>query len=391
MQPDSRYGQLRLTLSLYILVLVFGIQLYQSWTLWLPDASRTFPIMPIWSSLPDIGAWSGAFLLPLLLGMLGMLYPPLRFYSSLLALAGLLGLFAFDVLRAQAWAVQYAFFLLLLGYSQFQPRQALRALHLLLACTYIWSGIHKIGPHFLEAVFPWFMSVFDFSKKWSESLVLAYAFGAGEALMGLFLLFGRKLRVVGLVGISLMHLLILSVLIKDDWNHIVWGWNIAMVLWLWIIVLPSDGQQLPWRRALRKWPVALVAIWMGLLPGLYLFGLWEHNLSLAMYSGMTTEAYLIIEEPAAACLSPQIQEELTDRAEGDKQVLLDYWTLNEMQVPTYPKGIIFERFLSHFCSCLEKYDAMLYLYIYDHWSTEKTQRFELRCQNGQVEKREIVE
>lgn len=386
MHTDNRYGQLRLSLTLYILVVVFGIQIYQSWMLWVPDAARTFPIMPISSSLPDIGSWSLVFLMSLLTGMLMMLYRPLRFSGSLLALFSLLSLFLFDVLRIQAWAVQYAFFILLLGIASSKPRVALRGLHLLLAFTYIWSGIHKLGPHFADAVFPWLMSVFDFSKAWLDSPFLAYTFGALEALAGLALLFSRPWRIAGIIAISLMHVLILAVLIQDNWNQIVWGWNIAMVLWLWIIVLPEDRSGLPWRVAFRKWPVALVAIWMGLMPSFYIFGWWEHNLSSAMYSGLTTEAYLVFEEEATACLPPRVHEELDTASDGRKQLLLDYWTLREMQVPTYAKQAVFERFLPYFCDCFEKYNTDLYIHVYDRWSLYNTSRTVLRCRAGKAYK-----
>lgn len=386
MHSDSRYGQFRLTLTLYILLGVFGLQIYQSWMLWVPNAARTFPIMPISSALPDVGTWSLAFVIALAIGLLMMLHRPFRLMGSVIGLASLLLLFTFDVLRIQAWTVQYAFFILLLGLSSSKPRVALRGLHLLLAFTYIWSGIHKVGPHFADAVFPWLMSVFDFSKAWLDSLTLAYAFGILEALAGLALLFSRVWRVIGLVCISLMHVLILAVLIQDDWNQIVWGWNIAMVLWLWIIVLPEDLKEMPWRVAVRKWPVAVVAVWMGFMPGMYLVGIWEHNLSLAMYSGLTTEAYLIFEEGATACLPAQIHDELETASDGRKQLLLDYWTLKEMQVPTYPKQAIFERFLPHFCSCLEKYNADLYISVYDRWSLTGTEQLIMHCQDGKAYK-----
>src|SRR5262249_20231145 len=109
---------------------------------------------------------------------------------------------------------------------------ALDTCRLIMAATYVWSGVQKMNASFLAEVYPWLLTpVLPVMPAALRPLVA----GAGivvpfvEPGLGLSLLVPR-LRPLAVGGAVAMHLLLLLDLgpFGHNYNSIVWPWNVAM-------------------------------------------------------------------------------------------------------------------------------------------------------------------
>src|SRR5262245_43791034 len=118
---------------------------------------RHYPHVPVWDGLPTIPApWDGVIygvmLLLLVLAALPLRWrwPPLAF----VVLAGIWNLW--DQSRWQPWFYQYLFMLAALGLAR-DRAAGLNACRLIMAATYIWSGLQKVNFTFATDIYPWIL------------------------------------------------------------------------------------------------------------------------------------------------------------------------------------------------------------------------------------------
>lgn len=290
-------------------------------------AARAFPIVPAFEGLPEPPsvvtlALTGLLVLSVLAASC---LPKPRFAPYAVVLLGA-SLVLFDLNRLQPWFYGSLLLFLALGTGK-DEESAWSPCALVLAATYVWSGLQKANLAFSENVFPWLLHPLGLDALrplWPLASVL-------ETSVGLLILF-PKTRNYGLgLGVG-MHAFLLLALgpLGQNANSVVWPWSFGMPILL-LALFFRDPRTIP-RKAVLS-PVAIIA---GVLPALNFVGLWDDNLSDALYSGRTRQAFVILTEAGAARLSPEVRPYVQRRPD---RIGLDLsrWSLAETNVPPYPE------------------------------------------------------
>ncbi|MDP8926333.1 MAG: hypothetical protein M3M97_05370 [Actinomycetota bacterium] len=239
-----------------------------------------------------------------------------------------------DVSRLQPWFYQYSFMLAavgLYGLGRLGTEDALNACRLIVACTYLWSGLQKANAGFVENVYPEIVEPLasylplgiDSALSWG-----AYAVPAIEAAIGLGLLLTRRLRTPAVVAALLMHAFILFSIgpFGSNWNTVVWPWNVAMVAFGFIMFwrTPDEPSFLEVLRPSGMFRVTVLVLF-ALMPALNFFELWDSYLSANLYSGNTKEGYVLALDDSHWT-----------------QTRITYLAMEEMNVPAYPEERVFK-------------------------------------------------
>lgn len=335
------------------IALLAGLALSPS--LWTSD--RAFPLVPVIDGLPKlpprlclgiVGIWVAAIIA-------AAVWPrPGRWILAVPALAGVLVLF--DQNRLQPWVYQYALMFAALAMVDWRrpdapgTRAAWAVCGLIVASIYFWSGLQKANASFGANVYPWLLE--PLRKVLEPEAVdaiqrAAWAPPVLECLIGASLVFPRT-RLLGLIGLTFMHLSILMVLGPwgHDFNSVVWPWNLAMIGLAWALFFRSRDPlfRFAWPSRLGKAVILLVCV----LPGLSFFNLWDDYLSASLYSGRMRYPRIALEgedierfakaygvEPHYFYTPEAVAFYQTDIGHFDLDVL--QWSYDVLNVPPYPE------------------------------------------------------
>jgi hypothetical protein len=318
--------------------------------LWL--SSRDYPLMPVWSGLPPIPFpfdYVMVAALILVLGAVAVARRPGRPLAALLLIAG--GLSILDQTRWQPWLYQYLFMFGALAryhWGHTTGVVALNSCRVIMASTYLWSGLHKLNREFATQTFAWILGfLHPLPAHLASRYLILLAVGAalGEASLGVGLMTVRWRR-PAVVAAILMHLFILITLRKI---MLLWPWNIAMIAF---IVLLFSNTQLRAREILSPrngWYHVAVVILFAILPALSLVHLWDSYLSFAMFSGDVKGARVYISDGVRADLPSTVRAYVTKDEQGRNLLDMYRWSNSEVHVPPYPETRTFRRFAMYAC------------------------------------------
>lgn len=306
---------------------------------------RVFPLIPAFSWVPAVPSAVHFALLLLLLGATTLLLLGPRARGHGLAIGALVGLVALDLNRLQPWVYEYGLLLWALGYGLRHGRPEAREVGwrlaaLIVASTYLWSGLHKFSTGFETHVFP------NLIRRFTPYLGAADVPPASwlriaapwlEAGIGLSLLLPR-LRRFGVAGAWAMHLLILVAIgpLGNNDNTVVWPWNLASAALCGVLFLRHSSPVFPaiWFRS--GWAGPALFTLCGLMPALNLVDLWDSYLSASLYSGRRWDAAIRL-SPAAATSMPKEVMVYARRTEEGYALHLTSWCMAELNVPLYPE------------------------------------------------------
>lgn len=270
-----------------------------------------------------------------------------------IVLTGLAVLCLSDLTRLQAWTWQYGCMVLLVMLSG-KDEPKLPWLRLLLGFTYCWSGIHKLNVHFQHNVFEWMAGIYEWTLPLTSSKIAGYSVGVMETLLGVLFLWRKtSAKIAPVLGI-LFHIGILSLLIKSDWNHVVWPWNLCMMALCVLLFRYADTAELPslWY---KKTSYLVVTLLFGILPAGLLVDAWPAHLSLSMYSGRTIEGAFIVARGHEGCLPPSALPYWETLVEDDSTLLqlpLDNWSTPVLGTPAYPGEASYKQMARKLCDCV---------------------------------------
>lgn len=316
-----------------VTALILGLLL--STKLWV--STREYPLVPFSDFVPLLLPYPLDYLLFGLLG--GLLVMILIFRGRLagilvvavLALAVLLVLQ--DQNRLQPWFYQYLFMLAALGFSNLgwlSTENAMNTCRLIVAFTYIWSGLQKAHVRFAENAYPWLIE--PLASHLPSGAVSTLEYGAYsvpviEVAIGLGLLV-RPLRKPAIIGAILMHAFILFTIgpLGHDWNLVVWPWNVAMVAFVLILFwqAPDNPSLLAVLKPEGSTFRAIVLVLFAFMPALNFFGLWDSYLSASLYSNSTEEGYVYTADSSQGT-------RITDTA------------MDETNTPAYPEERVYKK------------------------------------------------
>jgi hypothetical protein len=292
--------------------------------LWLTD--RSYPLTPVWAGLPPIPVpWDSVMFCVLIGLLLGTVIArrPKPWIMSVIGLCILLGVG--DQSRWQPWFYQYLLMLMALTLFpwtqvsasseevEWRADAALGTCRFLIACVYLWSGIHKLNWTFVHSIFPWMTGPLAHRLPHMPWHAMAFVVPLVEFATGLGLLTVRG-RPFALAAAVAMHLFILVCLGPWglDWNSVVWPWNIAMILFVLLLFgrdrRPFLGRFLEDCLRVRRSSVPVMAMALfGVMPIFGFFGLWDSYLSVSLYSGDIQHAYFTLSRREAKHLPAAVQ------------------------------------------------------------------------------------
>jgi hypothetical protein len=366
-------------LLVFVISIAFLIELFISAPLWLAS-QRSFPMVEAFESLPlRFGATGNYVLFTLLCGALLFINLPKWRKQTTIALLIIIALFVLeDIARLQPWLyMQSAMLAVLIFYNTTKERKQI--VHFLLlfiiASVYFWSGLQKINVQFITDVFPWLLEPMHLSDHFQVDTLKEYKMieageipskfypllivPAVEILMGIGLLFA-KVRKIALIAAISSHLFILFVLgpFGHDWNHVVWPWNIELILLLLLLVplKKKDEVQLNITKVvgsnLKFAPLYPILILFGLMPVFNYSGNWDFHLSGNLYCGTNNDG-IFYYNGAKDDLSKTIPKEYEIIVKGSNQhiVGLDQWAIDDLKTPLYPEWRSFKRLGKKLCNC----------------------------------------
>ncbi|MCH2044157.1 MAG: hypothetical protein MK212_08430 [Saprospiraceae bacterium] len=274
-----------------------------------------------------------------------------------------------DLLRLQVWVYLYSCILLWLYITYYRKQKEtavedhsykvpLKGIAIILASVYIWSGINKVNIHYDTSVFPWLMKISDWTKPFAESTLLARGSAIAEILLGLLLCF-KKTQKGSAYSIIIFHGVILYLLVSDGWNHVVYPWNVAMVLMVLVVFTRKDNdnaitQQIKW----IHYPVIFL---FTLAPTLHFFNAWPYNLSLTMYSGMPLEAEMIFDDTGHECLDTGYEPEMGFHSDTETSLNIADLSTLFLEIPAFAEEFYYRRVAKHYCKCLGAHKMYLQL------------------------------
>jgi hypothetical protein len=353
--PHQRYRWLRVSV---ILGLLAGMAL--SPKLWL--SARAYPLTPVWSGIGALGPPADGIVLGVLIALLvAAIFVPRR--GVILGVFALFALLAAqDQSRWQPWAYQYVLMLAAIALAGKERKAAaLNTCCLIIAATYFWSGLAKFNPRFASNVFPALAETLLGPKLAALPLVhrLAVIPPLLECGAGAGLLF-RRFRAPAAACAIAMHVYILAVLGSRQFNPVVWPWNAAMIVFLLILFLRREKEfrtrEIVWGHGFAFQKIVLVLF--GLMPGLSFFGVWDHYLSSALYSGNRTSGVVYLDDSVFDRLPSQLQDYVTDEGANRGRLDINEWSLSEMNVPSYPEPRVYRHVAARLCSLAAAKDGM---------------------------------
>jgi hypothetical protein len=312
-------------------------------------STRFYPLTPVFPFLKPIPSPFDhvLFYATLLALVLSALTPRLIPFFATLAVV----LAVCDQSRLQPWFYEY--FFLLLGVAFASPN----ACRLIVAATYFWSGAQKLNAGFINDVFPWMLEPFlRHLPQGAQGLVhpLSVAAPFIELWIGIALL-GRKFRTPAVVVGVAMHLFILIALSPwgQNYNHVVWPWNIAMAAAVVILFWKTNDSARQVLFSKNAFHIAALLLF-AFAPALSFFGRWDHYLSAAMYTSNTNHGTIFISDKLFDRLPDGIGKYAWVETPEIDSIDIAEWSASELNVPPYPEIRIYKNVARKICQYAEK-------------------------------------
>jgi hypothetical protein len=342
-------------------VAVFCIGFAMSPRLWI--GPRSFPAVPIFDGLPQIEGVVAYALFAALFVLAAAIVVSPKPQRLIVAFLAIIAAFCLvDQTRWQPWVLLYGFLLATLALFSWDSadaagrRSALNIARLILACTYIFSGLQKANSSFVDNDFAWIVSPITGLLPASAKLVHPVAMLApfAQVAFGIGLLTNRFRR-ISLVAAVSMHAFILAMFgpMGLDWNNVIWPWTAAMALF--DVLLFADEEHYSVRDLLRTpgrpYHAVVLAVFAA-LPTLSFVNLWDSYLSAALYSGNLTEGIIYLSDAGRASLATSIAEHAVRTSDNTHVLNIQRWAIEDLNVMPYPETRIYRDVARHVCGRL---------------------------------------
>ena len=358
-----------------IIALFWLIAKLLSIKLW--TGNRLYPVIPVHDFLNRLPLYfhNILFYISLAFLALAMLYTRKKILLAILLVGEILSCLL-DVTRWQPWEYQYIFIVLLFVFSLSRPKHFYTGLLFLLSSIYIFSGLHKLNGGFLYSIWDNFIlnDFFGMQHKTIARFQLHYIgliIPLTEIIAGFLLMTNNYKKSAAIVLIA-THIAILILLgpAGANYNSVVWPWNIAMMLLLYLLIFRAGGT---FRlRHLKSIPNAILILFWGVVPILSFAGYWDNYLSSSLYSGNLKNITICMDSVECnSKLQPYIEEGgKAGMCTGNYKIKVYDWAMDEINVPPYPEGWYYKKFMHHFKEDIQE-DANFIMYSYPYKYTTK--------------------
>lgn len=343
------------------IVTAFCTGLILSPHLWM--GARSYPTTPISSQLPALddvvahGLFAGLFALAAAI----LVSPkPQKFIMAFLAIIGVFC--ALDETRWQPWVFQYSFLLAVLALFSWRSddpdgvQRTLNTARLVVASTYIFSGLQKLNLNFIDYDFPWVVQ--PITKVFPLTADALHMLGAAapfvQVAFGIGLLTKRFRRVALILAVA-MHLFILAMFgpAGHDWNDVIWPWTAAMAVFDLLLFAGKAEfslREVFWTRGHHIRLVALALFAM--LPVLSFFNLWDSYLSSALYSGNLNDGLIYLSDAGERSLPAPLKSYLTHTSPNTNVLNFQRWAYEDVNVMPYPETRVFKSIAKSVCGLM---------------------------------------
>jgi hypothetical protein len=347
------------------LLVAFCIGLSMSSALWI--GPRSFPLVPVVTSAEIEGNAAMVLYGALFaLAAAALIARSPRWFIA--AFLGIMLVFCLgDQTRWQPWVFQYSLLMAVIALAPFDgqtdQQRAINLGRLIVAFTYIFSGLQKLNSNFMFADFPWLVqpvtALFPpFGKLVPMLGALApfvqVAFGIG--------LLSSRWRWLSLVAAVAMHIFILSMFgpLGHNWNNVVWPWTAAMAAF--DVILFSGTTEFTWKDvvASRRDPLHIAALVLFVvLPALSFFNLWDSYLSAALYSGNLTEAQIYISDIGMASVPSAVRTRTVHTSPNTNVLNIQRWAIEDLNVMPYPETRAYKAIARSVCGNVRQADQFV--------------------------------
>jgi len=349
--------RLSLILQTVCIALITGIIL--SFNLWISD--RFYPLASVFNFIPPLASPFDSIAAILLILLLLAIYYNFKSFFIYAALTLLIMLLLQDQNRWQPWI--YLYMLFLIPYLLFPVRKEIKGnllpyFQLILIAVYIWSGIHKLHPNFINITFKSILAdLFRIHNPETINSLKPFGYGVGivEIIIGLTLLLPQS-RKAGVWLATCSHIFIILYLspLGINHNYAVLPWNIEMIILIFLCFYNTDSTRSFWPEGNPKFTIltTLAVILTWLLPALNFIGLWDHYLSFALYSDKVNDYYIVVGESEIQKIDSRFRKYFkeSDKVNGGEIIDVNAWSLGELNVPVYPESRVFKQIGMSFCN-----------------------------------------
>lgn len=263
-----------------------------------------------------------------------------KLFASIFAIAAVISI-ALDQTRLQPWFYLFSMmFFLSASLKHDNSGQAcasvLNALRICIMGTYLFAGMQKLNITFCQTVVPTMMSKVIPAMPVELGMAIGIPLACAEAALALLLAFPFTCTIGGYLAIG-FHAVTLWLLTQQDWNAVVWPWNISMIALVYLLFIRSkqaDIFSLFKPDSVQK----IIAILLFLcLPVLNFFGHWDNYLSSALYSGNVPVLRIQVNEEDEANLPSSIRQAVDISNRNAPTLIVERWAMNELGIPAYPE------------------------------------------------------
>lgn len=311
------------------------------WKVWL--SSRLFPVIPPIEAFRAPEAVHVSLLVISVICLASAIVIPNKKILLLLLIAELFSC-VLDQNRWQPWEYQYLFMLFIFIIYKNKAERIAASIACILIGTYFYSAASKFNGGFLFSVWDYTIlrRYFKLSEGYTHNNVIHYA---GYALpvielacsLGLMFALTKKPAIYILTA---MHVFILFLLgpIGLDYNKVIWPWNIAMIIFLWMIFKHEINAKLLWKNTSK-----LVALFWILLPAMNFTDWWDNYLSSNLYSGNTPLMIICVNDGKGNISEGKFfnKTNVPGICKDGYTLSIQSWALTEMNVPPYPEERIY--------------------------------------------------
>lgn len=337
----------------------FAASIFLSLRLWL--SARLYPFTPVFPGLPPIPHPLDYMLVSSLFVLLGAIVVSSKPRPFIWSFCGIIiVLCLFDQSRWQPWVFQYLFLLFALGLFSWkstaikEQTNTLNAARLIVASTYLYSGLQKANLGFMRSVFPWLVTPITTLWPFAASFLYPLGYIAPFIQIGFAIgLLTKRFRKVSLALAISMHIFILAMLgpFGLNWNNVVWPWTAAIAVF--DITLFAGTSEFTFDDIFRTLPTpfdALIIVLFIVMPALSFFNLWDSYLSAALYSQNTNVGVVYMDDRVMSELPASVQQYVRPVGPNTNALSIDDWSTGELNVPAYPEDRIYESIAEAMCT-----------------------------------------
>ena len=292
----------------YLSILCFSLSVWISFPLWVDFNSNIIraPRFEILQFFNTFGWGLPLFFLTYLGIIYGICSPHKK--RMLYGLLGMVILFLADINRLNSWSYFYLILWLLFYLSESSQTSFLLPFVMFVSLVYIWSGIHKINPHYYYNEFQWQMGILSITKPLEHSHLFSKIIPLAEIIFGILLWF-RRTRIWGVYLLIGMHLYIILSLLTAKWNYVVIPWNLCMIICLILIRKESFDLQKVWTIIPKMLKITLCTVGI-LLPALFCIDQINYGFAFTMYSGRNVYGNILLTPSDARKIDDKLKSKL---------------------------------------------------------------------------------